>query len=43
MKHTEECPKCGSKDISLIEGYSGSHGTGNNIEIGMTIFNAKWV
>lgn len=38
MKHTEECPKCGSKDIFLIEGYSGAYGTGNNIEVGMTIF-----
>ncbi len=40
MKNTRECPKCGNRDIFVIEGSAGAYGTGNNIEAGMTIFSA---
>ena len=40
MKHTKVCPKCGSRDIILIEGYKGPYGTGNNIQVGFTTFSA---
>ncbi len=38
MKNTRVCPKCGSKDIFVIDGYADSYGTGNNIQYGPTIF-----
>ncbi len=40
MKNTRRCPKCGSNDIFVVEGFSGPHGMGNNIQIGATIFSA---
>ena len=40
MKNTKQCPKCGSKDIFVVDGYSGAYGRGNNIEVGLTIFSA---
>lgn len=40
MKNTRQCPKCGSRDIFVIDGYCGAYGRGNNIEVGMTIFSA---
>lgn len=40
MKNTGKCPKCGNDDIIMIEGYTGAHGAGNNIMIGMTVWSA---
>ena len=38
MKNTRVCPKCGSKDIFVIDGHADAYGTGNNIQYGATIF-----
>jgi hypothetical protein len=40
MKNNGKCTKCNSNDIAKIPGTVGNHGVGNNIMIGMTIFNA---
>jgi len=40
MKNTRMCPKCGSSDIVVVDGYAGAYGTGNNIMTGMSIFSA---
>lgn len=40
MKNTKKCPKCGSTDIFVIDGFCGAYGRGNNIEVGMSIFSA---
>lgn len=40
MKLTRICPKCGSNDIVIVDGYVGPYGSGNNITIGGTIFSA---
>ena len=40
MMYTRVCPKCGSYDIGIVDGYAGSYGTGNNIMTGVTIFSA---
>lgn len=40
MKNTRICPKCGSSDIIVVDGYAGAYGTGNNIMTGMSIFSA---
>jgi predicted nucleic-acid-binding Zn-ribbon protein len=40
MKNTGQCPKCNSRDLLRIEGQSGAHGAGNNIQVGWTIFSA---
>ena len=40
MKNSKKCPKCGSENIVRIDGYSGAYGTGNNIQVGMSIFSA---
>lgn len=40
MKNTRICPKCNSNDIVRVDGYSGPHGSGNNIMVGMSIFSA---
>ena len=40
MKNTKKCPKCGSTDILIVDGYAGAYGSGNNIMIGSTIFSA---
>lgn len=40
MKYAKQCPKCGSCDLFVIEGYAAAYGRGNNIEVGMTIFSA---
>ena len=37
MKNTKTCPKCGSKDIIMIEGNIGAYGSGNNIPAGFSI------
>lgn len=38
MKFVRECPKCGGKDIFVVEGFTGAYGVGNNIDSGITIF-----
>lgn len=40
MKNTGRCSKCQHADILRIEGQAGSHGAGNNIPVGWTIFSA---
>jgi predicted nucleic-acid-binding Zn-ribbon protein len=40
MKNTGRCPKCSNTDLLRIEGQSGAHGAGNNIQVGWTIFSA---
>ena len=35
MMYTAICPKCGSRDIVRINGYTESYGAGNNIKIGL--------
>ena len=40
MKNTKKCPKCGSIDILIVDGYAGAYGSGNNIMTGSTIFSA---
>ena len=40
MKNSKICPKCGSIDIIVVNGWSGLYGSGNNIMIGKTIFSA---
>lgn len=43
MKHTKQCPKCGSYDIVLVNGNAGAYGSGNNIPLGWSIFSAIMV
>ncbi len=43
MKTTRICPKCGGHDIILVPGTSGAYGSGNNIQLGRTIFSAALV
>lgn len=38
MKNQHICPKCGSDDIFIVDGSAETHGAGNNIPNGMTIF-----
>lgn len=40
MKNTMICPKCKGKKVIRIDGKVGAYGTGNNIQLGMTIFSA---
>lgn len=40
MKNTKCCPKCHSDEIMKIPGTPQSHGYGNNIKVGITIFSA---
>jgi predicted RNA-binding Zn-ribbon protein involved in translation (DUF1610 family) len=40
MKNSSQCPKCQHSDILRIEGKVGSYGSGNNINVGLTIFSA---
>ena len=40
MKNSHSCPKCGSRDIVRIDGFAGAYGSGNNIQLGITIFSA---
>lgn len=40
MKQSKICPKCGGTDILRVEGHVGSHGAGNNIMLGKSIFSA---
>ncbi len=40
MNRTRICPKCGSNEIYVIDGYTGPYGSGNNIMIGATVFTA---
>ena len=34
MMYTKRCPKCGSTDIVIVDGYVGAYGSGNNIVTG---------
>ena len=34
MNRTRICPKCGSNEIYVIDGYTGPYGSGNNVMIG---------
>lgn len=40
MKNTRHCPKCGSNDILIVDGWCGGYGAGNNIMLGATVFSA---
>lgn len=40
MRISKVCPKCNSRDILRIPGEKGAYGTGNNINVGMTILSA---
>lgn len=40
MKNSRICPKCGSNEIVVVDGFAGAYGTGNNIMVGVTIFSA---
>lgn len=40
MKQSKVCPKCGSADILRVEGTVGTHGSGNNLILGKSIFSA---
>lgn len=40
MKNTRRCPKCGSMDIVIVDGWCGAYGSGNNITTGATVFSA---
>ena len=40
MNRTRICPKCGSNEIFVIDGYTGPYGSGNNVMIGATVFSA---
>lgn len=40
MKNTKQCPKCRGTNIIRIDGKVGAYGTGNNIQMGLTIFSA---
>ena len=43
MKNTGICPKCNDNDILKVPGKSGAYGSGNNIQVGLTIFSAVLV
>ena len=40
MNKNRICPKCGSNEIYVIDGYTGPYGSGNNVMIGATVFTA---
>ena len=40
MNRTRICPKCGSNEIYVVDGYAGPYGSGNNVMIGSTVFSA---
>ncbi len=43
MKNTKKCPKCGSDDIMIVDGYTGAYGSGNNIQLGLTALSSVLV
>lgn len=43
MKNTNTCPKCRGTDIVRVEGSAGAYGSGNNIQVGWSIFSAVLV
>ena len=43
MKNSHRCPKCNGNDILVVPGKAGAYGSGNNIQMGMTIFSAVMV
>ena len=38
MKSTRLCLKCSLSDILRFDGYTGAHGSGNNVMTGNTVF-----
>ncbi len=40
MKKTGMCPKCGSTEVARFDGNVGPYGSGNNLQVGKTIFSA---
>ncbi len=40
MKRAGTCPKCGGHEILKVRGNAGPYGSGNNIQIGLTIFSS---
>ena len=40
MNSTGTCPKCKGRDVVRIPGEVGAYGTGNNIQVGWTIFSS---
>lgn len=40
MKTNNTCPKCSGKKILRIPGTAGAYGSGNNISVGISIFNS---
>ena len=40
MNKNRICPKCGSTEIYVVDGYAGPYGSGNNVMIGATVFSA---
>ena len=40
MKNTKTCPKCGSKDIIIIDGNVGAYGSGNNNPVGLSLYSS---
>ena len=40
MNKNRICPKCGSTEIYVVDGYTGPYGSGNNVMIGATVFTA---
>ena len=40
MNKNRICPKCGSTEIYVVDGYTGPYGSGNNVMIGATVFSA---
>jgi hypothetical protein len=43
VKYTHTCPKCRSTDAVRVPGRSGAYGSGNNISVGFSTFNAVLV
>lgn len=38
MKKSKQCPKCGSQEIIIADGFAGASNGVNNIMLGATIF-----
>lgn len=43
MKNNNTCPKCQCKDILIIPGKVGPYGSGNNIQVGWSVFSSSLV
>lgn len=40
MKDSNCCPKCKGTNVVRFDGYTGAHGAGNTVMVGMTIMSA---